>query len=149
MDESAPNEVEIELAPLAERFPVYLGVFGLGFVGASLAGVLWGAATRETVTTGIGYALMLYGTLLLLIGGATGGGYTNIGLGAVGSVFGGRHKHDDDYSDPDVRRGRMERADLRDRLRKGLRPPPNPTAFWQVIGGIAYIGLGIGVVEIF
>ncbi len=143
----SPEDVTL---PLSERFPVYLGVFGLGFVVATLAGAVWGAAAGSSIPTAVAYSLMLYGVLLLLIGGATGGGYTNIGLGAVGSIFGGRHlRHDDSYDDPDVRRGAMEKMDLQERLRKGLRPQANPTAFWQVIGGIAYVALGVGIVEVF
>jgi hypothetical protein len=30
-----------------------------------------------------------------------------------------------------------------ERLRKGLRPEANPSAFWQVIGGIAAVAGGV------
>jgi hypothetical protein len=35
-----------------------------------------------------------------------------------------------------------------ERLRKGLRPQANPTAFWQVIGGIAYLVVGVAFFEL-
>ncbi len=145
MDDSAAEPIP----PLSVRFPQYLQIFGIGFVVASLLGVVWTLLFGGSAGSGAGYALIIYGTGLLLAGGATGGGYTNIGLGAVGSLFGTRGRHDDDYSDPDVRRGDVPRKDPMERLRKGLRPGKNPTAFWQVAGGLGYIALGVMLVEAF
>ena len=72
---------------------------------------------------------------LLLAGGATGGGYTHLGLGAAAAVVGGRQRHDEDYDDAEVRRGALKRVSPTDRLRRGLRPERNPRAFWQVVAG--------------
>ena len=60
-------------------------------------------------------------------------------------LVGGRNRTGDDYEDDDeLRRGKsMKRRDPMARLRKGLRPPPNPTAFWQAIGGFVMIALGL------
>lgn len=146
MDDAAPEPVT---EPLSERIPHYLTIFAVGFVVATLAGAVWATLFGGSIPTSAGYALILYGTGLLMVGGATGGGYTNIGMGAVGSLFGGRQRYDDDYDDPDVRRGDTPEKDPMDRLRRGLRPGKNPTAFWQVVGGIAYIALGIMMVETF
>jgi undecaprenyl pyrophosphate phosphatase UppP len=41
-----------------------------------------------------------------------------------------------------------KRVDPMDRLRKGLRPEANARAFWQVIGGVLYIAIGIGIVTL-
>ena len=84
----------------------------------------------------LGYAFIALGTLLLLIGGARGGGYSNLGVGAVEALMGGRNRAHDDYeSDEELRRGKvMKKRDPMARLRRGLRPQANPTAFWQVIG---------------
>ena len=38
--------------------------------------------------------------------------------------------------------------DPRERLRKGLRPKANPTAFWQVVAGFAYVGIGVALLEL-
>ena len=48
-------------------------------------------------------------------------------------------------SDEELRRGEvMKKRDPMARLRRGLRPQANPTAFWQVIAGFVYIGIGVG-----
>jgi hypothetical protein len=79
------------------------------------------------------------------VSGARGGGYGNIGIGAVEAVVGGRNRAGDDLEhDNEIRRGQtMKRRDPMDRLRKGLRPPPNPSAFWQAVAGFLYIALGV------
>jgi hypothetical protein len=94
----------------------------------------------------IGYATIGVGTLLLLVGGARGGGYTNLGLGAIEAVAGGRNRTDDDYEeDEELRRGAvMKRRDPMERLRKGLRPSANPSAFWTSVAGGLYVLLGAG-----
>ena len=76
---------------------------------------------KTTAGVAIGYATIGIGTLLLLVGGARGGGYTNLGLGAVEAVVGGRNRTDDDYEeDEELRRGAvMKRRDPMERLRKG------------------------------
>jgi hypothetical protein len=48
-----------------------------------------------------------------------------------------------------VRRGRVQRVDPRERLRKGLRQEKNPRAFWQVIAGLVYLASGIALLQIF
>ncbi len=138
----------IALEPLRERMPIYLRVFALGFGVAAAVGLVWGAFSGASFVQGVAWAVLAYGVLLLLFGGATGGGYTNIGVGAVGSIFGGRHQYDADPSDPDVRRGGVGKVDPRERLRKGLRPAANPTAFWQVVAGFAYVAIGVALLEL-
>jgi len=98
-----------------------------------------------------GYVSIILGTVLLLAGGARGGGYTNMGIGAIEALVGGRNRsHDDFEGDAEARRGRiMKRRDPMERLRKGLRPAANPTAFWQSVAGFAYIGAGLGAVILF
>ncbi|HSG80222.1 MAG TPA: hypothetical protein VLD62_11625 [Acidimicrobiia bacterium] len=135
------------LEPLSERFPGYLAAFGVGGVAAIVVGLIVTAASSVSLVNGVGYALVGLGTLLLLVGGARGGGYANLGIGAVDALVGGRNRTDEDFSDSDVRRGRVtKRRDPMERLRRGLRPPPNPTAFWQTIAGFAYIAAGAALV---
>lgn len=129
--------------PLRDRLPDYLLTFAVGAAVAAVIGVIIWLASSARLLHGIGYTMSGFGVLLLLSGGATGGGYTNIGVGAVEAMFGGRRRHDDDIDDPDVRRGLTKTVDPYERLRRGLRPGPNPTAFWRVIGGAAYLALGI------
>lgn len=114
------------------------------FFGAdSIAGVAWGPLGG--IPAAAGYACIVLGTILLLAGGARGGGYTNMGIGALEAVVGGRNRtHDDFEGDAEQRRGRvMARRDPMERLRKGLRPAANPTAFWQSVAGFAYLGVGL------
>jgi hypothetical protein len=135
----------VEGLSLRERFPDYLRAFALGVaVTAGIGLVLW-QITSFTLEHAIGYTWLFTGVLLWLVGGARGGGYTNLSLGAAEALVGGRNRMDDDYEDDDdLRHGKaMKRRDPMDRLRRGLRPPPNPTAFWQIIAGAAFIGLGL------
>ncbi|HUG75376.1 MAG TPA: hypothetical protein VMM81_06870 [Acidimicrobiia bacterium] len=130
---------------LRERFPTYLKVFALGLVFVLVvAGIvtIFGTAGFDTA---FGYSAIFFGTLLLLLGGARGGGYSNLGVGAVEALVGGRNRVDEDpQTDAATRRGMLTgQRDPMARLRRGLRPPPNPAAFWQSIAGFAYIALGV------
>ena len=127
--------------------PDYLATFAFFGAVAAVGGVIVAAVTDAPLLGGAAYGVMLLGTVFLLTGGASGGGYSNIGVGAVGALFGGRQRADDDPDDPDVRRGRPSRRDPMERLKRGLRPGRNPRAFWQVIGGIAYLAIGLGVLN--
>lgn len=131
--------------PLRERFPNYLKLFGIGLGVIGLVAVVVTLVTDTPPGQSFGYSAVFTGLLLLLVGGARGGGYTNLGVGAVEAVVGGRNRMDDDpVSDEELRRGNvMKRRDPMARLRRGLRPPPNPTAFWQSVAGFAYIAIGL------
>lgn len=142
-DAVAPDPEEV-LLPLRDRLPEYLAVFGLGGVVIVAVGLAIGVSTGASLVEGIAYVAMAGGVVLLLGGGATGGGYTNLGLGAAGAVLGSGQRPDEDYDDAEVRRGRIKKVNPRDRLRKGLRPEKNPRAFWQVIAGFAYLAAGLG-----
>ena len=143
-DEAASIPTE----PLRERIPRYAVAFGVGCAVAATIGMIIAAFTDAGLVTGAGYGVVGWGVILLLVGGTTGGGYANMGVGAAQSLFGGRTRYDDDFDDPDVRRGRVKKVDASSRLRKGLRPAPNPTAFWQVIGGLAALVLGVVLLSI-
>ncbi len=147
-DSETPEAAEVA-EPLAERLPRYAVAFAVGAAVALLVGAVWGLSTATAMLDALSWSLMLAGVALLLVGGASGGGYTNLGLGAFGSLFGTGRRYDEDPDDADVRMGARRRVDPHERLRQGLRPGPNPTAFWQVIGGFAYIGLGILLIETF
>ncbi|MDX1690811.1 MAG: hypothetical protein R3290_07295 [Acidimicrobiia bacterium] len=133
--------------PLAERFPGYLAAFGMGGAGAVGVGLVVFWLSSLSFVSSIAYTFVALGTLLLLVGGASGGGYTNIGLGAVEALVGGRNRSADDFEDDDVRRGDItKKRDPMARLRKGLRPEANPTAFWQIVAGFLYIAAGAAIV---
>jgi hypothetical protein len=119
--------------------PRYLRAFGLGFVGIAALAVLMLLLSSTPLDTAFGSAAVFVGTSLLLVGGLSGGGYSNIGFGAAEAVLGRRRRFDDDP----VRESQEIVHDPMARLRRGLRPPPNPKAFWQVIAGCLYIALGI------
>ncbi len=135
--------------PLAERLPRYAVYFTVGAVALAGIGLVWGLATDSAILDTVSWAQMLGGVVLLLAGGASGGGYANLGLGAFGSLFGTGDRYDENFEDDASRWGRRRRIDPRERLRKGLRPGPNPTAFWQVVAGFAYIGTGVLIIEMF
>ena len=141
-----PNDV---LLPLRDRFPDYLAVFGTGWAVVAVLGIAIGLFSSASLIEGIAYVAMAAGVVLLLGGGATGGGYTSLGLGAAGALVGRGQRHDEDYDDADTRRGRIKRVNPRERLRRGLRPEKNPRAFWQVIAGFMYLASGLGLLVLF
>jgi len=130
---------------LRERIPEYLAVFGTLLAGAIGVGLAVGMISDVAVTSSIGYTVMLLGVVLLLAGGASGGGYTNMGVGAVTAMFQPR-RTDEDHDELSEAWGRTGRTDPKERLRRGLRPEANPRAFWQVIGGISYVAIGLAFV---
>lgn len=145
---AAPSPEEA-LLPLRERLSDYAAVFGVGWAGIILVGLGVGLFTSASLIEGIAYIAMATGAILLLAGGATGGGYTSLGMGAAGAIFGSNTRHDDDFDDADVRRGRLKRVNASDRLRRGLRPEKNPRAFWQVLGGFLNLGVGLALLMVF
>ncbi|MEA2001998.1 MAG: hypothetical protein U9N84_08970 [Actinomycetota bacterium] len=147
MSESTHSESLDTMLPLRDRLGDYVATFAIGWLAVVVVGLGIGAFSTASLVEGIAYAAVAYGVVLLLSGGATGGGYTSLGIGAAGAVLGSRHRHDDDFEDPEVRRGRVKSSDPRDRLRKGLRPEKNPRAFWQVMAGFAYLAGGIALLE--
>ena len=148
---------ETPLSPLRERIVDYARVFGIGLAACAVVGIIGGVITKSPWLAAIGSVSVALGVLYLLAGGARGGGYTNMGAGAVGALFGGRNQDDEEIADDDVRLGggtkgmyeKRKGRDPMDRLRKGLRPGPNPSAFWQVIGGFAYVAIGVYLLSTF
>ena len=128
--------------PLRDRLPTYLSWLvvevGLAFVASIvvrwLTDVIWLEA--------LAYSLMGIGALSLLVGGVTGGGFVT--AGNYGINYGRRHNQGWNSTQGEIARAQ----DLRDRMRRRLRPEANPTAFWQVIGGITLIGLGLAVLSL-
>ena len=135
----------VEEMSLRERFPLYVKAFSAGLLVMGVIGLVAFGLTSAPLGDSLGYSWVFGGTLLLLMGGAKGGGYSNLSIGAFEAVVGGRNRADDDFEgDADLRHGKvMHRRDPLTRLRKGLRPPPNPTAFWQTVAGLGYIAIGL------
>jgi hypothetical protein len=143
-----PGDGGSEPLSLRDRLPDYAAVFGIGLAACiAVGGVIW-LISDVSLASGVGYTVILYGVVLMLAGGATGGGYTNLGMGAVGALFGTRRA---DETQEEVGRtwSGGARIDPKERLERGLRPDANPRAFWQVMGGIAYVALGLFVVVLF
>lgn len=148
MNEATANQL---VDPLKDRFPDYLKVFGMGGAACIVVGTIASFITGSAVLSAIGSVSVGLGVLFLLAGGTRGGGYTNMGAGAVAALFGARSQDDEDVAEDEVRLGggtkgmnqKRKGRDPMDRLRKGLRPGPNPSAFWQVIGGFSYLGIGV------
>lgn len=130
---------------LAERLPDYAAVFGVGLAACIAVGLLVWAISDVSLASSIGYTVIMYGVVFMLAGGASGGGYTNLGVGAMGAMFGTRRADEAQEELGESWTGKA-RVDPRERLRRGLRPEANPRAFWQVMGGIAYILLGLAIV---
>lgn len=143
MDDFPAAEADDALS-LRERLPDYAAVFGVGLIGTTLFGIVIWLISDISLASCVGYTMILYGMVLMLAGGATGGGYTNLGMGAVGSLFGGQRS--DEAPDGPSSSGSPHRMNPSERLARGLRPEANPRAFWQVMGGLAYLGLGLAIV---
>ena len=145
-DRTPPEDV---LLPLRDRMPDYLATFGLLWTAIVAIGLGLALFTSASATEGIAYIAIAVALGLMLAGGATGGGYTSLGLGAAGAMLGGRQRHDEDYEDADVRRGRLKRVNTEERLRRGLRPEKNPRAFWQVVAGLITFGVAMALLMVF
>jgi hypothetical protein len=139
--EPVPPQGSDDVYPLSERMPDYLVTFAIGFLGAATVGLIVWLISDISLASTVGYTVILYGVVLLLAGGSAGGGYTNLGIGAMGSFFGTRRA---DEVQPEVRSA--QKPTPQERLEKGLRPEANPRAFWQVVGGVLYIAWGLLIV---
>lgn len=140
MDQLTPDDIE-GAVPLKERLPDYLVTFGIGLLISSAIGVVIWLISDIGLASTIGYTMILYGVVLLLAGGSSGGGYTNLGMGAMGALFGTRRA-----DEPQPEASSKFTVTPKERLEKGLRPEANPRAFWQVIGGGLYVALGLAAV---
>lgn len=143
--ESFDAEADEHQLSLRDRMPDYFATFGIGLAATFAIGFGIWLISDIGLSSTIGYTTILYGVVFLLAGGATGGGYVNLGVGAVGSMFGGRRLDD---SEPGLDSQNRKRTNSSERLEKGLRPEANPRAFWQVMGGVAYIAIGLAIVII-
>lgn len=140
MEPLIPEGAEEPLA-LRDRMPDYLVTFGIGLLLSAAVGVAIWLISDIPLASTVGYTVILYGVVLLLAGGSSGGGYTNLGLGAMGALFGTRR-----VDEPQPEANSSFKLTPQDRLQKGLRPDANPRAFWQVIGGVLYVAIGLFVV---
>jgi len=137
------------MLPLRERVPEYLTIFGVTWAVIVVVGLVIGLFSSASLIEGVAYVALVVALGLLLAGGASGGGYTSLGMGAAGAIFGGRQRHDEDYDDEEVRRGAIKRVNTGDRLRRGLRPERNPRAFWQVIAGFVILAAAMILLTVF
>jgi len=146
MESQDADSAEVQLS-LRDRMPDYLATFGIGLAATFAVGMGIWLISDVGLSSSIGYTTILYGVVFLLAGGASGGGYVNLGVGAVGSMFGGQ-RLDSSESEVDTPGQGRKRTSASDRLAKGLHPEANPRAFWQVIGGGLYIAIGLAIVII-
>ncbi|MGI9528082.1 MAG: hypothetical protein ACR2NG_00090 [Acidimicrobiia bacterium] len=143
--ESFKDETADPGLSLRDRLPDYAAVFGVGLAACIGVGLVIYLISDVSLASSIGYTVILYGVVFLLAGGASGGGYTNLGIGAAGALFGTR-RADETQDEVEDLQSSKTRLTSQERLQKGLRPEANPRAFWQVMGGVAYIVLGLIVV---
>lgn len=149
LDAEAAALIDAPLS-LRERLSIYLKLFGVGLVAILVVGSIVGLVVTSPVPVAIGYTAVVVGAVMLLAGGASGGGYANLGFGVVDRLVGAARRDGGvEEDDPPERSSRKyglssskPRRDPMERLRKGLRPERNPSAFWTVVGGFLYIALG-------
>ena len=132
MTGSEESEHGAAVIPLRHRFPEYLMIFGLGWLGIIVVGLAAGAVTQVSAIEGVAYAAMVGGAGLMMVGGTS--GETLLGLG---------RRDDADQEADSIAAER--RPDPMERLKRGRRPEKNPRAFWQVIAGMAYLAAGLSV----
>ena len=142
---------EFGTLPLRDRMPDYLAIFGAGLVVAAVAGGVIAAFSSYGFASSFGYTLIFIAVMMLLGGGVSGGGYANLGAGALGTMFGSDLRNPEgsaEDDDPEELRRQVfgKRRNPHERLRKGLRPEANPRAFWSVVGGLLYFAIGTIVV---
>lgn len=158
-----PSEATPSTDSFPARFLSFASTIAVGFAGAIAGGVIWGLITRLSVPEGIGYAIVILGTTVLLVGGAAGGGFVKQ-LDPTGSRRGGVFgtnlppEHDGAVADPLEStgiggQGMLHHREpdiefLKRRLVNELRPRRNPDAFWTVIGGAGMVAVGLVVLWI-
>lgn len=140
MEPLTPDGID-EVLPLSDRMPDYLITFGIGLLASAGVGLVVWLISDIALASTVGYTMILYGVVLLLAGGSSGGGYTNLGMGAMGALFGTRRA---DEAQPEA--NSSFKVTPQERLQKGLRPEANPRAFWQVLGGVLYVAIGLTIV---
>jgi hypothetical protein len=140
MEPLTPEGIEENLS-LRDRLPDYLVTFGIGLVASSGIGIIVWLISDIPLSSTVGYTVILYGVVLLLAGGSSGGGYTNLGMGAMGALFGTRR-----VDEPQPEANSSFKMTPHERLQKGLHPEANPRAFWQVLGGVLYVAIGLMIV---
>lgn len=131
--------------PIGQRLPRYLGTFGLGLAAAGLIGLVVWLATSARLVDALGYSYSALGAVLLLVGGMRGSGYGSPAARGNDSPANALGRAGDGPSagrqtgwpagaggyDPVARR------------RRRLQSAADPAAFWQVMAGCAYFGLGL------
>lgn len=108
---------------------------GLVLVGGAVAAVVAGLGVATIVGAprgpAAGYGLIILGVVLALGGGLVGGNYAIGGVGQGASRYTGKFDAGID--------------EVVDEFSTGFRPEADTTAMWQVIVGILYVLLGLGV----
>jgi hypothetical protein len=92
--ESFDAEPDVEQLSLCDRMPDHLVTFSIGLAVTFAIGIVIFLISDIGLSSTIGYTTILYGVVFLLAGGASGGGYVNLGVGAAGSMFGARRTED-------------------------------------------------------
>ena len=123
---------------LRARLPEYVAVFGVGLAAASGVGLMVALLFGPAVASAVGYSIVLLGVALVFGGGAAGGGLASYGLGE------GVMRRT--YAQGSEREYQHTSVDPVERIRRSMRPRANPSAFWQVVGGVLYIVVGLVVV---
>lgn len=134
----------------AERIRDYLTVFAIGIVVAGVVGVVlvvFGSSVG--FASAFGYTLVAFGTLLLLVGGVAGGGYSKIGTGFMSTLRGAWRPHSEETATSGEPTATIDPADIPKPSIHPKRRGVDPAAFWQVMGGFAYFALGSLVVLVF
>jgi hypothetical protein len=134
---------------LRERMPEYLVIFAIGLAVGIVAGIVVGAFSDVGYGSAIGYTVVLMGAGFMIAGGIPGSG---VYAGGFGRIFsGGADPAGQSGGSSAAGRGPDEAGDIdlgspsevRRRMQRRLRYEKNPTAFWLVTGGVAYVAIGL------
>jgi hypothetical protein len=137
-------------APLRERLPGYLIAFALGLAGGGLVGVIAWLATSMRLIDAVVYVYSSLGALLLLVGGIRGSGYGKSGRGSEEAVAGrGSRPEGSAGEGASTRAGWPERRHPLEGRRRRISAPPDPGPLWQVMAGLAYLGVGVALNLVF
>ena len=145
--------------PLRERLASYLALFSIGIASIVVAGATVAALAQAPMAAAVGYTAIGVGVVMVAGGGAMGGGYANLGIGDGVNRMASHSSRDFRMGErvsttPDRRASKKyaveseygNETDLLGRLRLGLRPNRNPTAFWTVFAGFLFTAAGVALV---
>jgi len=130
--------------PLRKRMPGYLASFGVGLAVTVVIGLVVWAVTDVSLVSSVANTIFFYGIALFLIGGVSGGGFTNRSARTTNSIDDVRRS--DHASDGGMPSSAARHPRNHEHMPRSGGSDAGPKALWQVLGGGLYVAIGLFIV---